>query len=54
MEDEAMGKLYQGRNLKVYKKPQGYVVKTPVMQSWLAGPFATKAEAYAERDRLGE
>lgn len=44
---------YQGRNLKVYKKPQGYVVKTPVGQ-WLAGPFADKSIAYAERDRLAE
>lgn len=49
-----MSKMYQGRNLKVYKEPEGYVVKTPVMQGWLAGPFADKATAYAERDRLAE
>lgn len=44
---------FNGRNLKVYKKPSGYVVKTPVGH-WLAGPFADKEEAYRARDEIAD
>ncbi len=42
-----------GRNLKVYKKTGGYVVKTTT-GPWLAGPFSDKSEAYEARDRLAD